>query len=168
MKYIQAMLAVVCLLIVGGAIGAARADDREERKHQVTLYTPQGRGDLHACTGFNVSDKTLGLTFEIVDQDGQAVSCDSPNTCSTAGTPTMMPTPTTNPTPEFDALPGIPGKAGIIIQRPIGSGREGYCAVVVSGTGNRDDVRAVLKTLETRTIPGTTIPVLTFGGFEAH
>ena len=71
MKYIQTMLAAACLLNVSGAIDAARADDRDEGKHHVTLYTPQGRGDLHACTGFNVSDKTLGLIFEIVDQDGQ-------------------------------------------------------------------------------------------------
>ena len=39
MKYIQAMLPVVCLLIIGGTIGAARTDDRAEENKGVTLYT---------------------------------------------------------------------------------------------------------------------------------
>ena len=49
MKYIHALLAVVCLLVVGGAIDAARADDRSEENKGVTLYTPADSGDAHAC-----------------------------------------------------------------------------------------------------------------------
>ena len=44
MKYIHAVLAVVCLLVVGGAIGAARANDQDEENKGVSLYTPADIG----------------------------------------------------------------------------------------------------------------------------
>src|SRR6516225_6306485 len=152
MKYIQVMLAVVGLLIVGGVIDAARSHDRDEENQGVTLYTPLDGGDRRICSAVNVSDKTLGMIFAVLGLDGLALSCDSPITCANASV-----TPTTNPTPEFAVLPGT--AAAIAITRPLGSAADGYCQVTVSGTGNRDDVRVNLLTTLTRTIPGTTTPV---------
>jgi hypothetical protein len=162
MKYIHAMLAVVCLLVVGGAIGAARADDRAEENEGVTLYTPPDVGDVHGCRAVNVSDKTLGVTFAILDRDAQALSCDSPTTCTGGGGGT----PTTNPTPEFQLLKGT--FVNFFITAPLGSTRGAYCAVAVSGTNNRDDVRVALAIATTRTIPGTTIPTFVTRIVEGH
>jgi hypothetical protein len=75
-------------------------------------------------------------------------------------------TPTTNPTPEFPVLKGT--ASAIDITLPLGSNQEAYCAVVVSGTGKRDDVRVSLVTARTRTIPGTTIPVYVTKVVEGH
>ena len=103
MKYIHAMLAVACLLVVGGAIGAARADDQDEENKGVTLYTPVNIGDFQRCMAVNVSDKPLSIIIELIDPQGQALSCDTPNTCTDkSGTRT-----TTNPTPEFQIGPPI-------------------------------------------------------------
>ena len=162
MKYIHAMLAVVCLLVVGGAIDAARADDRSEENKGVTLYTPNDLGDGHACRAVNVSDKTLGITVAVLDNSGDALSCASPTTCTVgpAGTPT------TNPTPEFQVLKGT--ALNVNIQAPPGSKRNAYCAIAVSGTDNRDDVRVVLEVATTRTIPGTTTPTYQTRIVEGH
>ena len=162
MKYIHAMLTVVCLLVVGGAIGAARADDKENQG--VTLYTPPDIGDTHACRVVNVSDKTLGITVALLDGDAQALSCDSPTTCI-AGRP-LQGTPTTNPTPEFQLLKG--NTSGLLVTAPLGSTRNAYCSFAVSGTDNRDDVRVALAIAVTRTIPGTTIPTLQGRIVEGH
>jgi hypothetical protein len=162
MKYIHAMLAAVCLLVVGGAIGAARADDRADENPGVTLYTPPDIGDVHACRAVNVSDKTLGITVAVLDRSGDALSCASPTTCTQG----PANTPTTNPTPEFQILKGA--FLNVVITAPLGSTRNAYCAVAVSGTDNRDDVRVALAIATTRTIPGTTIPTLQSRIVEGH
>ena len=156
------MLAVVGLLVVGGAIGAARADDRAEENEGVTLYTPPDFGDVHVCRAVNVSDKTLGITFAILDRSGDALSCASPTTCTQG----PADTPTTNPTPEFQVLKGT--FLNVVITQPLGSTRLAYCAVTVSGTDNRDDVRVALAIADVRTIPGTTIPTLQSRIVEGH
>jgi hypothetical protein len=161
MKYIQAMLAVVGLLIVGGVIDAARGHDHVGEDEGVTLYTPLDGGDRRICSAVNVSDKTLGMIFAVLGLDGHALSCDSPITCRDASV-----TDTSNPTPEFAVLAGT--AAAIAITRPLGSATDGYCQVTVSGTGNRDDVRVNLLTTSTRTIPGTTTPVFVFKVLEGH
>ena len=162
MKYIHIMLAVVCLLVVGGAIGAALADDRAEENEGVTLYTPPDIGGLHGCRVVNVSDKTLGITFALLDNFGNAFSCASPTTC------TRGPggAPTTNPTPEFQVLKGT--TSTLLIQVPLGSTPDGYCAFAVSGTDNRDDARVNLLTFTTQTIPGATTPILLTRIVEGH
>ena len=66
-------------------------------------------------------------------------------------------TPTTNPTPEFQVLKGA--TSTLLIEGPVGLSPDGYCAFAVSGTDNRDDVRASLLTFGSQTIPGTTIPI---------
>ena len=162
MKPIQAMLAVVCLLVVAGAIDAARAEDRAEGNQGVTLYTPFDNGTAFTCNAVNVSDKTLGIAFAVLDHLGNALSCASPTTCTIGPV-----TPTTNPTPEFAVLPGIASAMDITL--PLGSVAEGaYCAVAVSGTGNRNDVRVAFKVTLTRMIPGTTTPVFVFREVEGH
>ena len=162
MKYIQAMLAVAGLLIGSGAIGAARADDRGDENEGVSLYTPVNIGDYHRCQAVNVGDKTLGITIELINAQGRALSCDSPNTCTDkSGTRT-----TTNPTPEFQILPGTGNALQVRLTR--GSFKNAYCSVSVSGTDNRDDVRVVLEVAITRTIPGTTIPTLLSRIVEGH
>ena len=162
MKYIHALLAVVCLLVVGGAIGTARAHDQDEENKGVTLYTPVNIGDLQRCMAVNISDKALDITIELIDPQGQALSCDSPNTCTDkSGTRT-----TTNPTPEFQILPGT-GNALQVTLTP-GTPKNSYCAVAVSGTGDRDDVRVSLITNIARTIPGMIIPVELTRVVEGH
>ena len=162
MKYIHATLAVVCLLVVGAVIGAARADDRDEENKGVTLYTPVNIGDFQRCMAVNVSDKPLSIIIELIDPQGQALSCDNPNTCTDkSGTRT-----TTNPTPEFQILPGT-GNA-LQVTLPLGTSKNGYCAVAVSGTDNRDDVRVNLLTFTTQTIPGAATPILLTRIVEGH
>jgi hypothetical protein len=173
-KYIQAILAVVGLLIVGGTIGAAPANDRNRDKENegVTLYTTLNGGDRFRCFAVNVSDKTLGMTFEVLDPGGHALSCAGPNTCN--GGAGGVGTSTTNPTPEFGVLPGE--AAAIDVQLPHTTAGAGYCVVAVSGTDNRDNVRVGLEGTRTFTIPaenfglpaGTNIPVFFFRDIAGH
>jgi hypothetical protein len=166
MKYIHAMLAVVGLLVVGGAIGAARADDRAEENEGVTLYTPPDIGDIHNCRAVNVSDKTLGITVALLRRSGDALSCDSPITCTVGVGAGPADMPTTNPTPEFQVLKGT--FLNFVITAPSGSPSFAYCAFAVSGTDNRDDVRVAHAIAATRTIPGTTIPSFQTRIVEGH
>ena len=161
MKYIHAMLAVVCLLVVGGAIGAARADDRDEENKGVTLYTPVNIGDFQRCMAVNVSDKPLSIIIELIDPQDQALFCDSNNCIDKSGTH-----PTTNPTPEFQIGPGTGNALQVRLTR--GSFKNAYCSVSVSGTDNRNDVRVSLITFHTLTIPDTNIPVLVTRVVEGH
>ena len=153
MKYIHAMLAVVCLLVVGGAIDAARADDQDEENKGVSLYTPADIGFYHVCRAVNVSDKTLGITFALLDNFGHPFPCGGTTEC-TRGPGGAL---TTNPTPEFQVLKGA--TSTLLIEGPLAMSPDGYCAFAVSGTDNRDDVRASLLTFGSQTIPGTTIPI---------
>ena len=161
MKYIHAMLAVVSLLVVGGAIGAARADDRDEENKGVTLYTPVNIGDFQRCMAVNVSDKPLSIIIELIDPQDQALFCDSNNCTDKSGTH-----PTTNPTPEFQIGPGTGNALQVRLTR--GSFKNAYCSVSVSGTDNRNDVRVSLITFHTLTIPDTNIPVLVTRVVEGH
>ena len=161
MKYIPAMLAVVSLLVVGGAIGAARADDRDEENKGVTLYTPVNIGDFQRCMAVNVSDKPLSIIIELIDPQDQALFCDSNNCTDKSGTH-----PTTNPTPEFQIGPGTGNALQVRLTR--GSFKNAYCSVSVSGTDNRNDVRVSLITFHTLTIPDTNIPVLVTRVVEGH
>ena len=162
MKYIHAMPVVVCLLVLGAAVDAARANDQDEEHKGVTLYTPVNIGDFHRCMAVNVSDKPLSIIIELIDPQAQALSCDSPNTCADKSGKLT----TTNPTPEFQIIPGT-GNA-LQVTLPLGALKNSYCAVAVSGTDNRDDVRVSLVTFHTLTIPGTTIPVLLTRVVEGH
>jgi hypothetical protein len=161
MKSIKAMLAVVCLLSVSGSIDAARAGDRDEEHQGVALYTSRGLADKYTCSAVNVSDKTLGMTFAVLDNDGKALSCASPTTCSNVSLNI-----TTNPTPEFSVPSGTVAEINVINQP--GSIKDGYCVVAVSGTDNRNDVRLNLLAGLTGTIPGTTTPFFVSRVLEGH
>ena len=161
MKYTRAIFAGVCFLVVSGAIDAARADDRAKDNDSVTLYTGRGLADRFGCSAVNVSDKTLSIAFAILDNDGKALSCDSPTTCFD-----KTRTATTNPTPEFSVPPGTVAELNITAQP--GSLDDGYCMAAVSGTGNRNDLRVSLLVGLTTTIPGTTTPTFVSRVWEGH
>jgi hypothetical protein len=154
------MLATASVFLVAGAIDAAGADNN---RHQgVALYTSRDRGDHLICSAVNVSDKKLGIAFAILDDNGNPLSCASPNVCVDGSG-----NPTTNPTPEFVGVP--PGTVPEIdITLPLGSAEDAYCEAAVSGTGNADEVRVSLATTLTRMIPGTTIPVFVFRRVDGH
>jgi hypothetical protein len=128
MKSVQAMLAlaVVCLLIVGEAFDAARADDRDKENRGVTLYTTRFRADHFICVAVNVSDKTLGTSFAVNDVNGNAISCASPTTCLDTSRNS-----TTNPTPEFGVLPGKSVSLDILLL--LGTPNTGYCSMQCPG-----------------------------------
>jgi hypothetical protein len=112
-----------------------------------TLYTSAIHTGVIACNAINVSKKTLNITISIID-----VTMPSP---PLAG-PTLIHTP-----------PGV--EATIDFGSPTDS-NEGYCVFQVSGTGNRDDVRAVQNAVlaGTRTIDGTTFPLFITRVLEAR
>lgn len=112
-----------------------------------TLYTSAIHTGVIACNAINVSKKTLNITISIID-----ATMPSP---PLAG-PTLIHTP-----------PGV--EATIDFGSPTDS-NEGYCIFQVSGTGNRDDVRAVQNAVlaGTRTIDGTTFPFFITRVLEAH
>jgi len=139
-------LAGVGLIVASGAIAAAQADSD---KKSVTLFTPRDRGDHFICGAVNVSDKTLGVAFSLLGDDGGLLipSTGSDNTNPTSG----------------NVNPGAVGQ--IDIQFGVfstNSPMDGYCEVEVSGTDNPDDVRVSLVTTLSRTIPGTSPPVPVF------
>jgi hypothetical protein len=116
MKYVAIMLATIGLIAVSAANHAAQAE--------ATLYTSFVRAGSFRCNAVNVSHKTLSITISIVD-----------------GTATDKP-PTVKNTPVAQtAMPGeqVSGDFGTDYVA-----NEAYCVVEVSGTGDRNDVRAAL------------------------
>jgi hypothetical protein len=153
MTAIRMMLATAGLFLVAGAIDAARADDDRDR---VALYTAPLRGDTFNCNAVNVSDKTLQIAFAVLDDNGDALKCTG-MACSSP--------PPANPAPAVFVRPGKAATIGPIF---LSSPDDGYCAVDVIGTGDRDDVRAVLAIVLTRTIPGTSTLDLVVRSIEGH
>ena len=154
MTDIRMMLATASLFLAIGAIGAARADD-----NRVTLYTaPLGRGDTFNCNAVNVGQKTLHIAFAVLDDNGDPLSCTGA-ACSSPPPP--------NPAPPVLVPPGTAATIGPIFLAPADIG-DGYCKVTVFGTGDRNDVRAVLNIGLTRTIPGTDTPIFVVRSVEGH
>lgn len=153
MTHIRMMLATASLVLATGAIDAARADDD---KAGVTLYTAPLRGDTFNCNAVNVSDETLQIAFAVLDDNGDALKCTG-MACSSP--------PPANPAP---AVVVRPGKAATIGPIFLSSPDDGYCVVAVIGTGDRDDVRAVLNIGLTRNIPGTSTPIFIVRSVEGH
>jgi hypothetical protein len=144
MKYVRIMLATIGLIAVGGASHAAQ---------DATLYTSATHAGKFNCNVVNVSQKPLNITISIVD----GTATDKP--------PTVLNTPVAQ-----TAMPGeeVFGDFG---DATTGSS-EAYCVIQVSGTGDRNDVRAALNTALARTfkLPGdaTNYPTFVFKVFEAH
>jgi hypothetical protein len=153
MWHIRMMLATAGLFLVAGVIDAARAEDDRNR---VTLYTAPLRADTFNCNAVNVGDKTVQIAFAVLDDNGDALQC-SDMACSSP--------PPANPAP---AVVVHPGKAATIGPIFLSSPDDGYCAVDVIGTGDRDDVRAVLNIGLTRNIPGTSTPIFVVRSVEGH
>jgi hypothetical protein len=143
MKYMQAVLAVVGIFVISGAIAPAQADDD---KRSVTLYTSALRATGFNCNAVNVSRKTLTITISIIDLDGipLAVSPPTPTARDTEASTDVD----TSPTPT-----------------------DAYCKFEVVGTGDRNDLRVVLATVLIRTFNQggqTNIPVFVAKTIEGH
>src|SRR5215469_8047945 len=156
MRPIRMMLATAGLFVLAGAIDLARAGDDRDR---VALYTAPLRGDTFNCNAVNVSEKTLLISFAVFADDGKPL-------CSAGETACVSPVPA-NPAPAVVVRPGSAVTIGPIF---LSGPDEGYCAVEVSGTGERDDVRTVLNISLTRTIPGTSppVPIFVVRSIEGH
>jgi hypothetical protein len=142
MKHIKKILAAAGVLIATGSVGTAQAD--------TTLYTSATRGGRLSCIAVNVSKKTLTITMSIIDGTG------------------TEPMVLAGPTPVATA-PGL--EASLDLGQFTDPSSEGYCVFQVSGTGNRDDVRAVLVSNKatTQTLPDNSIfPYFITRALEAH
>jgi hypothetical protein len=142
MKHIKEILAAASVLIATGAVGTAHAE--------TTLYTSATRGGRLSCIAVNVSKKTLTITMSIIDGTGNE--------------PTVLAGPT-----QIATGPGL--EASLDLGQFTDPSSEGYCAFQVSGTGNRDDVRAVLisNKATTQTLPdNSTFPYFITRTLEAH
>jgi hypothetical protein len=153
MTHIRMILATASLFLVSGAIDAARAED-----NRVTLYTAPLRADTFNCNAVNVSQKTLRIGFAVLDDNGDPVPC------TAAACPSPVPP---NPAPPVVVPPGTAATIGPIFLAPADMG-DGYCKVTVFGTGDRNDVRAVLNIGLTRDIPGTSTPIFVVRSVEGH
>jgi hypothetical protein len=104
-----------------------------------------------ACNAVNVSKKTLEITISIIDGTGPTLNV------------LVEPTPVQTP-------PGT--EATVDVGAPTDDDKEGYCVFQVSGTRNRDDVRAVQNAVlaEMRSVDGgkTTFPFFITRVLEAR
>ena len=151
MKPITAIFAAAGLLI--GAMPTVHADNDHTG---VTLYTSAIHTGVIACNAINVSKRTLNITISIFDG-----TMTSP---PTATTPTLLEGPTQISTP--------PGMEATIDHGAPTDSNEGYCVFQVSGTDNRDDVRAVQNAVLSgmRSVDGgqTFFPFFITRVLEAH
>jgi hypothetical protein len=148
MKYVPIMLATIGLIAVSAANHAAQAD--------ATLYTSATHAGKFDCNVVNVSEKTLNITIAIVD--------------GTAIPPAALNSPSAQ-----TAMPGAEVSSDFP-DATTGS-FDAYCVIQVSGTGNRNDVRAndvraALNTTRATTFKlpndATNYPTLVFKVLEAH
>ncbi len=142
MKYVRIMLATIGLIAFSGATHAERADATG-----TTLYTSATHAGKFDCNVVNVSKKTLKITISIIDRDGHALSVAGP----------ML-------TPPFMEVSNDFGTST--------DANDAYCVIQVSGTGDRDDVRAALNTNIARTFSldggATTYPTFVAKVLEAR
>ena len=148
MKDIRGIVAAASLFVFSGAMGTAQADNDTS---SVTLYTSAIHTGVIACNAINVSKKTLNITISIVDGTGPA--------------PEFLVKPTLIPTPAGT-------EATVDIGAPTDDDKEGYCVFHVSGTRDRNDVRAVQNAVlaGTRSVDGgkTTFPFFITRVLEAR
>ena len=137
------ILAAASLIVSTGALATAQADGDH---NSTTLYTSAVIGGTLACNVVNVAHKTLTITISIIDGSGHPLFVSDPT-----------PTP---PRVEFSQDYG-----------KLTDTNEGYCVFQVSGTGNRDDVRAILasaRVAKQTTADGITFPFFATRVLEAH
>jgi hypothetical protein len=145
MKYFRTMLAIFGLFVAGGATNAARADD----DHSTTLYTSAIHATGFHCNAVNVSRRTLYITISVIGADGH-----------------LLPPPSISVSPPIPTGPAA--EASFDVDTSDTGATEGYCKFQVFGTGDRDDLRAVLNATLTRTVPGTNDLILLSRALEAH
>jgi hypothetical protein len=146
MKYVRIMLATIGLLAAAGATDAAQAENPS-----ATLYTGATHAGKFDCNVVNVSNKTLNITISIIDRDG---------------IPRIA-------VPAQSAMPGEEVSGDFGDDTSISNDTyDAYCAIQVSGTENRNDVRAGLNTNVRRTFSFdggvTKYPTFVAKVLEAH
>jgi hypothetical protein len=138
------MLATIGLIAVNAANHAAQAE--------ATLYTSATHAAKFDCNVVNVSHKALNITIAIVD--GTAIPPAALNT----------------PVPTFTAMPGEEVSGDFTSAGT--DTHDAYCVIQLSGTGDRNDVRAALNTNLARTFSldggATNFPTFVFKVLEAH
>jgi hypothetical protein len=147
MRHSKKILAAAGLLFATGAMGTAQADDD---RNGTVLYTSATRGGRLSCIAVNVSKKALTITMSIIDGTGTE--------------PTVLAGPT-----QIVTDPGL--EASLDLGQFTDPSSEGYCVFQLSGTRNRDDVRAVLVSNKatTQTLPdNSTFPYFITRVIEAH
>jgi hypothetical protein len=147
MNNIGATLAAAGLVVVAGA-GMAQADNDHA---SITLYTSAIHTGVIACNAINVSKKTLKITISIIDgETGQVLN-------------------TPNPMAIF---PGREATDDVGQPNDQDGGKEGYCVFQISGSSDRNDVRAVQNAVlaGTRSVDGgkTFFPFFITRVLEAH
>ena len=149
MRHSKKILAAAGLLFATGAMGTAQADDD---RNGTVLYTSATRGGRLSCIAVNVSKKALTITMSIIDGTGTE--------------PTVLAGPT-----QIVTDPGLEGS--LDLGQFTDPSSEGYCVFQLSGTRNRDDVRAVLVSNKatTQTLPppdNSIFPYFITRVIEAH
>jgi hypothetical protein len=141
MKRLWTLLGGMGMIVAGGAIEAARADD-----HRVTLYTPAIHSGSFNCNALNVSHKTLTITISIIDLDGHPLSVS-------------------------DTIPTAPGVEISNDFGTVANPIDAYCKFEAFPTGDRNDLRVVLVASLVRTFAAgdqTNIPVFVARTVEGY
>jgi hypothetical protein len=117
----------------------------------ITLYTSAIHTGVIACNAINVSKKTLKITISIIDgETGQVLNTPNP----------------------MEIFPGREATDDVGQPNDQDGGKEGYCVFQISGSSNRDDVRAVQNAVlaGTRSVDGgkTFFPFFITRVLEAH
>lgn len=127
----QRMLLAATALALG-----AGAMGSETARAQAVLYTPIVRAGHFACNAVNVSRKSLAITISILDENGQALAVSPP-------------------------MPTAPGSEAANDYGTEDQPIDAYCVFAVTGSGNSNDLRAVLNTTLLRPLSsGSDIEVL--------
>src|ERR1700720_3005534 len=144
MKRLGTLLSGVALIVAGGVLGSARADDDRE---SVTFFTAAVHTRGFPYTAVIITRKPLLIEISIIDGDGNVLS------------PVPVPNPKTPPgvnaSNDFEPAPMT----------------EAYCKVQVSGTDDPNDVRIVMKVNLIRTFDqgaAHNIPVFLSWVLEGH
>jgi hypothetical protein len=146
MKYARMMFATIGLVAAAGATDAA-----QDQHNSVTLYTSATHAGKFDCNVVNVSNKALNITISIIQRNGI--------------TRTDFPTQSAMPGEEVSGDFGDDTSISNVTY-------DAYCAIQVSGTENRNDVRAALNTNVRRTFSFdggvTKYPTFVAKVLEAH
>jgi hypothetical protein len=136
---------VPIMLATIGLIAVSAANHAAQA--DTTLYTSATHAGKFDCNVVNVSQKPLNITISIIGSDGLALFVKGP----------LL-------TPPFTEVSGDFGGST--------EAHDAFCVVQVSGTGDRNDVRAALNTNLARTFSldggATNVPTFVFKVLEAH